>query len=56
MNNWYSFIAVTVQLQKVSQLLLQNESAKISVNGTFWTGFSRKTNISGLRSLPGVQQ
>lgn len=47
---------MAVQLHKVSQLLLQNQSAKISVNGTFWTVFSMKTNISSLQSLPGVQQ
>lgn len=56
MNNWHSFLAVAVQLQKGLQLLLQNQSAKISVNGTFGTVFSMNTNISGLQSLPGVQQ
>lgn len=45
-----------VQLYNVSQLLLQKQSAKVSVNGTFWTVFSMKTNVSGLQSLSGVQQ
>lgn len=56
MNNWYSFPAVTLQLHTISQFLLQNQNAKISANGTFWTVFSLKTNISDLQRLPGVQQ